>query len=69
MAAQIKTGSDYYEYLDVVQKICGKIKSIQIDQNRIVYANYNIDICKNNLDKELKMINKLLKKQQYNLSQ
>ena len=69
MAAQVKTGSDYYEYLDVVQKICGKKVSIQKDQNRIVYANYNIDICKKNLDKELKTIDKLLKKQEYNLSQ
>ena len=69
MAAEIKTGSDYYQYLDVVQKICGKLLSIQKSQVQIIYENFNINICKKKLDKELEMINDLLNKQENNLSQ
>jgi len=36
MATQVKYGSDYYEYLDLVQKICSKINLIQIDQVQLM---------------------------------
>jgi hypothetical protein len=63
MAAEIKSGSDYYEYLDVVQKICGKLISIQKNNARIIYENFNVEICKKKLDKEIKMINQLMDQQ------
>jgi len=69
MAAEIKTGSDYYQYLDVVQKLCGKLLSIQRNQAQIIYENFNITICKKKLDKEIEMIDELLSKQEDNLSQ
>ena len=69
MAAEIKTGSDYYRYLDVVQKVCGKLLSIQKSQVQIIYENFNVEIAKHKLDKEIEMIDELLNKQEDNLSQ
>lgn len=69
MAAEIKNGSDYYQYLDIVQKICGKLLSIQKSQVQIIYENFNVEIAKHKLDKEIEMINELLSKQEDNLSQ
>ena len=66
MAAEIKSASDYYEYLDVVQRLCGKLISIQKDNTRIIYENFNIEICKKKLDKEIKMINQLIDQQEFN---
>ena len=60
MAAEIKSASDYYEYLDVVQKLCGKLISIQKDKARIIYENFNIEVCKKKLDKDIKMIDQLI---------
>ena len=69
MAAEIKTGSDYYQYLDVVQRVCGKLISIQKNQVQIIFENFNIEIAKHKLDKEIEMIDELLSKQEDNLSQ
>ena len=69
MAAEIKNGSDYYQYLDVVQKVCGKLLSIQKTQVQIIYENFNVEIAKHKLDKEIEMIDELLGKQEDNLSQ
>ena len=63
MAAEIKSASDYYEYLDVVQRLCGKLISIQKDNTRIIYENFNIDVFKKKLDKEIKMIDQLINQQ------
>lgn len=64
MAAEIKSASEYYEYLNVVQRLCGKLISIQKDNVRIIYENFNIEICKKNLDKEIKMIDQLMNQQE-----
>ena len=63
MATQVKNGSDYYDYLDLVQKLCSKINLIQNDQVQLIYKNFNIKTCKEELDKELKLINDLLNEQ------
>ena len=63
MAAEIKSASEYYEYLDVVQRLCGKLISIQKDNARIIYENFNIDVFKKKLDKEIKMIDQLINQQ------
>ena len=68
MATQVKYGSDYYEYLDLVQKICSKINLIQIDQVQLIYKNFNIKTCKEELDKELELIDGLLNEQDINSS-
>ncbi|MBY9018481.1 MAG: hypothetical protein KGD66_06580 [Candidatus Lokiarchaeota archaeon] len=68
MATQVKYGSDYYEYLDLVQKICSKINLIQIDQVQLIYKNFNIKICKEELDKGLELIDGLLNEQDINPS-
>ncbi len=68
MATQVKNGSDYYEYLDLVQKICSKINLIQIDQVQLIYKNFNIKTCKEGLDKELELIDGLLNEQDINPS-
>ena len=60
MATQIKTGPDYYEFLDLVQDFCSKIKLIQRDQVKLIYKNFNIKTCKEELDKELEIIDELL---------
>ena len=63
MATQVKNGSDYYEYLDLVQKFCSRINLIQNDQVQLIYKNFNIKTCKEELDKELELINDLLNEQ------
>lgn len=63
MATQIKYGSDYYEYLDLVQKFCSKINLIQKDQVQLIYKNFNIKTCKEELDKELELFEELLNEQ------
>ena len=64
MAAEIKSASEYYEYL--VQRLCGKLISIQKDNARIIYENFNIEVCKKKLDKEIKMIDQLMNQQEDN---
>ncbi|MBY9002391.1 MAG: hypothetical protein KGD73_00315 [Candidatus Lokiarchaeota archaeon] len=63
MATQVRYGSDYYEYLDLVQKLCSKINLIQKDQVQLIYKNFNIKTCKEELDKELELIEELLNDQ------
>jgi len=64
MAAEIKSTSEYYEYLNIVQRLCGNLISIQKDNARIIYENFNIEICKKKLDKEIKMIDQLMNQQE-----
>jgi hypothetical protein len=66
MATQVNNGSDYYKYLDLVQKFCSRINLIQNDQVQLIYKNFNIKTCKEELDKELKLINDLLNEQVIN---
>jgi len=68
MATQVNNGSDYYEYLDLVQKLCSRINLIQNDQVQLIYKNFNIKTCKEELDKELELINDLLNEQVINPS-
>ena len=68
MATQVNNGSDYYEYLDLVQKICSRINLIQNDQVQLIYKNFNIKTCKEELDKELELIDNLLNEQVINPS-
>ena len=68
MATQVKYGSHYYEYLYLVQKICSKINLIQVDQVQLIYKNFNIKTCKEELDKELELIDGLLNEQDINPS-
>ena len=68
MATQVNNGSDYYEYLDLVQKLCSRINLIQNDQVQLIYKNFNIKNCKEELDKELELINDLLNEQVINPS-
>jgi hypothetical protein len=68
MAAEIKSASDYYEYLNVVQRLCGRLISIQKNNVRIIYENFNIDICKKKLNKEIKMIDQLIDQQDSSIS-
>ena len=63
MATQVKYGSDYYEYLNLVQKFCSKINLIQKDQVQLIYKNFNLKTCKEELDKELELIEELLNEQ------
>ena len=50
----------------MVQKLCGKLISIQKDKARIIYENFNIEVCKKKLDKEIKMIDQLMGQQEDN---
>ena len=68
MATQVKYGSNYYDYLDLVQKLCSKINLIQNDQVQLIYKNFNIKTCKEELDKELELIDNLLNEQVVNPS-
>ncbi|MHA1671228.1 MAG: hypothetical protein ACTSV5_11735 [Promethearchaeota archaeon] len=68
MTTQVKYGSDYYEFLDLVQKFCSKINLVQVDQVQLIYKNFNIKTCKEELDKELELIDGLLNEQVINPS-
>ena len=62
MEAKIRIDTSYYEFLDLVQDISKNSKSIQNSLVRTIYENYDIHKVKNDLDKKITSVDKLLNK-------
>ncbi|MFX1410264.1 MAG: hypothetical protein ACFFA6_07920 [Promethearchaeota archaeon] len=60
MEAEIKIDTSYYEFLDLVQNISKNSRSIQKVLINTIYANYDIHKIKNDLDKKIARLDKLL---------
>ena len=60
MEAKIRIDTSYYEFLDLVQNISKNSKSIQTSLIRTIYENYDIQKVKNDLDKKIAHLDKLL---------
>lgn len=60
MEAKIRIDTSYYEFLDLVQDISKNSKSIQTSLIRTIYENYDIYKVKNDLDKKIAHLDKLL---------
>ncbi|MFX0033032.1 MAG: hypothetical protein ACFE8E_04465 [Candidatus Hodarchaeota archaeon] len=52
--------ADYYVFLDFVDKMAKKQKSIQRDSAKIVFENFHLQIILKELDIEIQRIKKLL---------
>lgn len=62
MDAKVNNNICYYEFLNFVHEISGKLKSIQNDSNFIIFKNFNLCSVKKELDIEIEKLDKLLAK-------
>ena len=53
---------DYYEFLSVIHEISKKSQSIQKDLIRKVYQNYDLNLYRRKLEKEIAELDKLIVK-------
>ncbi|MFX1377956.1 MAG: hypothetical protein ACFFA4_02585 [Promethearchaeota archaeon] len=60
MEAEIKIDTNYYEFLDLVQKISKNSVSIQKELIKTIYENYDIHKVKHELDKKIAFLDKLI---------
>jgi len=56
----MENNADYYVFLDFVDKISKKQKSIQRDSAKIVFENFHLRLILKELDIEIQKIKKLL---------
>ncbi|MFX1503088.1 MAG: hypothetical protein ACFFDH_19160 [Promethearchaeota archaeon] len=62
MEAKVRIDTNYYEFLEIIQDVSKNSVSIQKNLIRTVYQNYDVNKVKNNLDKKIAQLNKLLTK-------
>ena len=62
MEAKIRIDTSYYEFLDIVQDVSKKSKSIQRTLIKRIYENYDINKVKSDLDRKIAYFDKLLTK-------
>jgi len=60
MEAKVKIDTSYYDFLNFVQDVSKKSNSIQRSLIRRIYENYDIHKVKNDLDKKIARIDRLL---------
>jgi hypothetical protein len=60
MEAKIKIDTSYYDFLNFVQDVSKKSNSIQRSLIRRIYENYDIRKVKNDLDRKIARIDRLL---------
>jgi len=58
----VENNLDYYEFLSVIHEISKKSQSIQKDSIKKVYQNYNLNLYRRKLEKEIAELDKLLVK-------
>ena len=62
MEAKVRIDTNYYEFLEIIQDVSKNSVSIQKNLIRTIYQNYDVNKVKNNLDKKIAQLNKLLTK-------
>jgi len=60
MEAKVKIDTSYYDFLNFIQDVSKKTNSIQRSLIRRIYENYDIHKVKNDLDKKIARIDRLL---------
>ena len=60
MEAKVKLDTSYYEFLNFIQEVSKNSNSIQRSLIKIIYENYDINKVKNDLDKKITRIDRLL---------
>lgn len=60
MEAKVKIDTSYYEFLNFIQEVSKNSNSIQRSLIKIIYENYDINKVKNDLDKKITRIDRLL---------
>ena len=62
MEAKMRIDTNYYEFLDLVQEISKNSVSIQEKLIKTIYENYDIHKVKNDIDKKIAFLDKLIVK-------
>jgi hypothetical protein len=62
MEAKVRIDTNYYEFLEIIQDVSKNSVSIQKNLIRRIYQNYDVNNVKNNLDKKIAQLDKLLTK-------
>jgi len=60
MEAKVKLDTSYYEFLNFIQEVSKNSNSIQRSLIKKIYENYDIHKVKNDLDKKIVRIDRLL---------
>ena len=60
MEAKVKIDTSYYDFLNFIQDVSKNSKSIQRSLIKRIYENYDIHKVKNDLDKKIARIDRLL---------
>jgi len=60
MEAKVKLDTSYYEFLNFIQEVSKNSNSIQRSLIKRIYENYDINKVKNDLDKKITRIDRLL---------
>ncbi len=60
MEAKVKLDTSYYEFLNFIQEVSKNSNSIQRSLIKRIYENYDIHNVKNDLDKKIARIDRLL---------
>ncbi|MFX0006864.1 MAG: hypothetical protein ACFFA7_05990 [Promethearchaeota archaeon] len=60
MEAKMRIDTSYYEFLDLVQEISKNSVSIQERLIKTIYENYDIHKVKNDIDKKIAFLDKLI---------
>ncbi len=60
MEAKVKIDTSYYEFLNFIQDVSKNSNSIQRSLIKRIYENYDIHKVKNDLDKKIARIDRLL---------
>ena len=62
MEAKMRIDTNYYEFLDLVQEISKNSVSIQERLIKTIYENYDIHKVKNDINKKIAFLDKLINK-------
>jgi hypothetical protein len=60
MEAKVRIDASYYEFLEIIQDVSKNSVSIQKNLIRRIYQNYDVNKVKNNLNKKIAQLDKLL---------
>ncbi|KON28841.1 hypothetical protein AC481_00290 [miscellaneous Crenarchaeota group archaeon SMTZ-80] len=60
MDARVEENVQYYEFLNFVQEMAKKTKSLQSNSIKVVFQNFDVCIFKNRIEKQIAKLDKML---------
>lgn len=60
MDARVEENVQYYEFLNFVQEMSKKTKSLQSNSIKVVFQNFDVCIFKNRIEKQIAKLDKML---------